>query len=119
MNEEEIEKRIEVCKNRLNGYREVGNSNRISAYEREIDKWEELLSQLNPKRDEELKEYKRGYQRLQDTIDKAIEKIDIYIKELNEQIEATEKVDRVRALGIIGIRNCFGVVKKILRGKYE
>lgn len=65
MTEEEIEKRISICEERRRGYLEVGNTKRADKYSNEIYKWERLLSKLEPKRDEQLRDYKKGYDRLQ------------------------------------------------------
>lgn len=75
MNKEEIENRIEICEERANAYREVGNVKISNKYENEKYKWEKLLNQLNPKMEKELNEYRRGYYKQKEVIDKAIEYI--------------------------------------------
>lgn len=72
MNKEEIENRIEICEERANAYREVGNVKISNKYENEKYKWEKLLNQLNPKMEQELNEYRRGYYKQKEAIDKAI-----------------------------------------------
>ena len=64
MNEQEIEKRILICEIRERDYLEVGNTKTATRYSKEKYKWEKLLSKLNPKRDEELADYKKGYYNL-------------------------------------------------------
>ena len=75
MNKEEIENRIEICEERANAYREVGNVKSSNKYENEKYKWEKLLNQLNPKMEKELNEYRRGYYKQKEVIDKAIDKL--------------------------------------------
>lgn len=79
MNKEDILVRVEICKNRGQGYLEVGNSRRANYYNEEIHKWEKLLSDLdllNERKINELLEYKKGYYMQKEVIDKAIEYID-------------------------------------------
>lgn len=64
MSEEEIESRILICEMRENGYREVGNTKTADRYSKEKYKWEQLLRKLNPKKDEQLRDYKIGYNNL-------------------------------------------------------
>ena len=47
MNEDEIRARIEVLKERKNGYLEVENTNQVRKIENEIYKWENLLGKIN------------------------------------------------------------------------
>lgn len=54
---------------------EVGNTRTANRYHNEIQKWEELLNQLNPKMEKELNEYRRGFYKQKEVIDKAIEYI--------------------------------------------
>ena len=49
---------------------EVGNIRTANRYHNEIQKWEELLNQLNPKMEKELNEYRRGYYKQKEVIDK-------------------------------------------------
>ncbi len=77
MNKEEIYKRIMVCEKKERDFLEVGNIRIANRYHNEIQKWEELLNQLNPKMEKELNEYRRGYYKQKEVNDKAIE----YIKE--------------------------------------
>ncbi len=77
MNIEEIYKRIMVCEKKERDFLEVGNIRTANRYHNEIQKWEELLNQLNPKMEKELNEYRRGYYKQKEITDKAIE----YIKE--------------------------------------
>lgn len=64
MNIEEIENRILICEERERGYREADNSKQADKYCNEIYKWEQLLNKLDPKRDEQLRDYKAGYNQL-------------------------------------------------------
>lgn len=73
MNKEEIYKRIFMCEKKERDFLEVGNTRTANRYHDEIQKWEELLNQLNPKMEKELNEYRRGYYKQKEVIDKAIE----------------------------------------------
>lgn len=77
MNKEEIYKRIMVCEKKERDFLEVGNTRTANRYHNEIQKWEKLLNQLNPKMEQELNEYRRGYYKQKEVINNAIE----YIKE--------------------------------------
>ena len=77
MNKEEIYKRIMVCEKKERDFLEVGNTRTANRYHNEIQKWEEILNQLNPKMEKELNEYRRGYYKQKEINQKAIE----YIKE--------------------------------------
>lgn len=70
MNKEEIYKRIMVCEKKEREFLEVGNTRTANRYHNEIQKWEELLNQLNPKMEKELNEYRRGYYKQKEVIDK-------------------------------------------------
>lgn len=76
MNKEEIYKRIMVCEKKERDFLEVGNTRTANRYHNEIQKWEELLNQLNPKMEKELNEYRRVYYKQKEVIDKAIKYID-------------------------------------------
>lgn len=78
MTEEEIEKRIYICEDRRRGYQEIGNTKIADKYSNEIYKWEQLLNKLDSKRDEQLRDYKIGYEHLTQAIEKAIEYIKNY-----------------------------------------
>ena len=89
MNKEEIYKRIMVCEKKERDFLEVGNIRTANRYHNEIQKWEELLNQLNPKMEKELNEYRRGYYKQKEVIDKIYELIKQHIRkdeflELNE-----------------------------------
>ena len=77
---EEIYKRIMVCEKKERDFLEVGNTRTANRYHNEIQKWEELLNQLNPKMEKELNEYRRGYYKQKEVIDKAIDYIENHIK---------------------------------------
>lgn len=64
MIEEEIEKRISICEERRRSYLEVGNTKIADKYSNEIYKWVQLLNKLDSKRDEQLRDYKIGYELL-------------------------------------------------------
>lgn len=70
MNKEEIYKRIMVCEKKERDFLEVGNTRTANRYHNEIQKWEELLNQLNPKMEKELNEYRRGFYKQKEVIDK-------------------------------------------------
>ena len=70
MNTEEIYKRIMVCEKKERDFLEVGNTRTANRYHNEIQKWEEILNQLNPKMEKELNEYRRGYYKQKEIIDK-------------------------------------------------
>lgn len=80
MNKEEVENRILICEEREKGYREIGNTRIADKYSDEKYKWEELLSKLDSKRDEELRDYKKGYSNLK----QALNEIRKYVVNLKE-----------------------------------
>mgnify|MGYP004649902837 CR=1 FL=1 len=88
MNKEEIYKRIMVCEKKERDFLEVGNTRTANRYHNEIQKWEEILNQLNPKMEKELNEYRRGYYKQKEVIDDCKEDIsnllDIINKNCNE-----------------------------------
>lgn len=51
---EKIYKRIMVCEKKERDFLEVGNIRTANRYHNEIQKWEELLNQLNPKMEKEI-----------------------------------------------------------------
>ena len=75
MNKEEIYKRIMVCEKKKRDFLEVGNTRTANRYHNEIQKWEEILNQLNPKMEKELNEYRRGYYKQKEIINKVTEYI--------------------------------------------
>lgn len=90
MNKEEIYKRIMVCEKKERDFLEVGNTRTANRYHNEIQKWEELLNQLNPKMEKELNEYRRGYYKQKEVIDKAIHYIEYdmpYLQETDKEYE--------------------------------
>lgn len=91
MNEEEIKSRILVCEIREREYREVGNVKTADRYSQEKYKWEALLDKLNPKRDEELEQFKKGYYRLEGKINEIKECINKqkYLSRLQDMPEFT------------------------------
>lgn len=91
MNKEEIENRIEICEERANAYREVGNVKISNKYENEKYKWEKLLNQLNPKMEQELNEYRRGYYKQKEVIDKAIEWVKDWMQVKNDWFKEDSK----------------------------
>lgn len=101
MTREEIYKRIMVCEKKERDFLEVGNTRTANRYHNEIQKWEELLNQLNPKMEKELNEYRRGYYKEQEVIDK----IEKYIEKqtrmygLSMPIELGTHLDNI--LGIL------------------
>lgn len=73
MDKEEIYKRIMVCEKKERDFLEAGNTRTANRYHNEIRKWEKLLNQLNPKMEQELNEYRRGYYKQKEVIDRAME----------------------------------------------
>ena len=65
MTEEEIENRILICEIKERDYLEVGNTKTANRYSNEKYKWEKLLNKLDPKKDEQLRDYKVGYNNLE------------------------------------------------------
>lgn len=76
MTREEIYKRIMVCEKKARDFLEVGNTRTANRYHNEIQKWEKLLNQLNPKMEQELNEYRRGYYKKKEVIDMFLDKVD-------------------------------------------
>ena len=104
MTREEIENRIEICEERANAYREVGNVKIANKYENEKYKWEKLLSDLDllkERKINELLDYKKGYYKQKEVIDK----IEKYIEKqtrmygLSMPIELGTHLDNI--LGIL------------------
>lgn len=95
MNREEIENRIEICKRRTNAYNEVGNIKIVDKYEHEKYEREKLLSDLvllNKKKINELLEYKKGYYKQKEVIDKIFSRITL-LKMEDITIEAFKVLD--------------------------
>ena len=96
MNKEEIENRIIVCEERAKGYREVGKNFIADKYENEKYKWEKLLSDLellNERKIEELLDYKRGFLKLKDKLNKIEHFIDSHATDFDDgrwNLELTE-----------------------------
>lgn len=91
MDKEEIYKRIMVCEKKEREFLEVGNTRTANRYHNEIQKWEELLNQLNPKMEKELNEYRRGYYKQKEVIDKAIEWVRDWTYDANDWFEEDSK----------------------------
>lgn len=109
MNKEEIYKRIFMCEKKERDFLEVGNTRTANRYHDEIQKWEELLNQLNPKMEKELNEYRRGYYKQKEVIDKALNDLSIILEIVREQPLGSDCwiIDRLEAN------------KKILKGVSE
>lgn len=105
MNEEEIENRILICKKCERDYREVDNSKRADKYRDEIYKWEQLLNKLDPKRDEQLRDYKAGYNQLKLKEEKLI-------NYLESMLDCTINDEFV----VTGVKQ---LLEKVKSGKYE
>lgn len=103
MNKEEIENRILICEIKEREYREADNTKTANRYLIEKKQWEELLYKLNPKRDEELREYKIGYNNLKQALNKMKDKLLCYGETFDSDIhkqfqkECLEIIDK--ALG--------------------
>lgn len=108
MNEEEIRKRLYVCEKRANDYREVGNSKIVEKYEKEIYKWEELLNKLNPKKNEELREYKKAFFKLNNTIDEAKEMLRKEIHKNNDYYK-----DEANAMSAHKMRELLSILDRV------
>lgn len=68
MTEEEIVERIIKCEEKIRDYLEVGKTGYVRKYEEEMYKWEKLLNSVKPTEED----YRRGYNLLQQRIDKAV-----------------------------------------------
>lgn len=101
MNKEEIYKRIMVCEKKERDFLEVGNTRTANRYHNEIQKWEELLNQLNPKMEKELNEYRRGYYKKKEVINKAIEYIESKVISNGEIIDQLRKIEVKELLDIL------------------
>lgn len=69
MTEEEIRNRIAICEERRIGYLEADKPLIAEKYADEIYKWENLLSLIDYKREEDLKTYHQGYEFLKKKLD--------------------------------------------------
>lgn len=98
MTREEIYKRIMVCEKKARDFLEVGNTRTANRYHNEIQKWEELLNQLNPKMEQELNEYRRGYYKQKEVIDKAI---NLIVKETKSMPTNGCKIRLIELLDIL------------------
>lgn len=107
MNKEEIYKRIMVCEKKERDFLEVGNTRTANRYHNEIQKWEELLNQLNPKMEKELNEYRRGYYKQQEINQKAIEYIKerFYFNEETGEYSLLDTFDKCNAKELLDILN--------------
>lgn len=96
MTEQDIEERILVCEKCERNYREVGNTRRADAFSNEKYKWEKLLSRLDSKRDEQLADYKKGYNNLERTLNKIKTYCNNKIKNsLESEFDDTKRKDRL------------------------
>lgn len=107
MDKEEIYKRIMVCEKKERDFLEVGNIRTANRYHNEIQKWEELLNQLNPKMEKELNEYRRGYYKQKEIIDKTIE----YIKERFYFNEETGEYSLLHTFDKCNIKELLDILK--------
>lgn len=98
MTREEIYKRIMVCEKKERDFLEVGNTRTAARYHNEIQKWEELLNQLNPKMEQELNEYRKGYYKQKEVIDKAI---NLIVKETKSMPTNGCKIRLIELLDIL------------------
>lgn len=105
MDKKEIEKRIEICEERAKGYREVGKNFIADKYDNEKSKWEKLLSDLdllNERKIKDLLDYKKGYYRQKEVIDKVrnnlekdisvIKNVKMSNKEIVSRLEQTNRI---------------------------
>lgn len=104
MTREEIYKRIMVCEKKERDFLEVGNTRTANRYHNEIQKWEELLNQLNPKMEKELNEYRRGYYKQQEVIDK----IEKYIEKQTRMYGLSMPIELGTCLD-----NILGILKEV------
>lgn len=94
MNKEEIEKRIDFCEKKARDYREIGKNFIANKYDEEKYKWEKLLSDLDlleKRKINELLEYKKGYYKQKEVIDKAIEWVRDWTYDANDWFEEDSK----------------------------
>ncbi|MCI8461001.1 MAG: hypothetical protein HFE81_06345 [Bacilli bacterium] len=95
MNKEEVENRILICEERERSYREVGNTRIADKYSDEKYKWEELLSKLDSKRDEELRDYKKGYSNLTQALNEIREIINECKMLMPHEFDWEEQADNI------------------------
>ena len=88
MNKEEIFERMRLCEKKEREFLEVGNTKIANRYHNEIQKWEELLNQLNPKMEKELNEYRQGYYKQKEIVDRAIKTLYKIIYDLENHEDA-------------------------------
>lgn len=112
MNKEEIYKRIMICEKKEREFLEVGNTRIANRYHNEIQKWEELLNQLNPKMEQELNEYRRGYYKQKEVIDKAIEYIE-WNKDKAKFDNNTKEYDNYTFLNEENIDELLDILKEV------
>lgn len=94
MDKEEIEKRIDFCEKKARDYREIGKNFIANKYDEEKYKWEKLLSDLDlleKRKINELLEYKKGYYKQKEVIDKAIEWVKDWMQVKNDWFEEDSK----------------------------
>lgn len=104
MNKEEIEKRIDFCEKKARDYREIGKNFIANKYDDEKYKWEKLLSDLDlleKRKINELLEYKKGYYKQKEVIDKIEKYIEKQVRMygLSIPIELGTHLDNI--LGIL------------------
>lgn len=113
MTEQEIEERIEVCEKCERDYREVGNTRRADAFSNEKYKWEKLLDKLNPKRDEQLADYKKGYGRLEQALNGIKTYCNNKIKNsLESEFNDTKRKDRLFTETIVELQCIVQMIDK-------
>lgn len=104
MDKKEIEKRIEICEERAKGYREVRKNFIADKYDNEKSKWEKLLSDLdllNERKIKDLLDYKKGYYRQKEVIDKVIDYLNNNISYVGEKITIKPYTDLNDLLDIL------------------
>lgn len=111
MNEEEIESRILICEMRERDYRDVGNTKTADRYLNEKYKWEKLINKLNPKRNEQLEEYKRRYRNLEQAL--------IDIRECCEENSIEVNTREYGNLVVTNIDDILQIINKVLGDKNE
>ena len=120
MTEEEIENRILICEIKERDYLEVGNTKTANRYSNEKYKWEKLLNKLDPKKDEQLRDYKIGYNNLELEKEKLIRFIEDKIKDCKNALELLEGTNSCRiSILQVQIKDYEDLLEKIKNNNYE
>lgn len=108
MTEQEIESRILVCEMKERDYLEVGNTKTANRYSNEKYKWEKLLNKLDPKRDEQLADYKKGYRILEQALNEITDTLETCKKLMPHEFDWEEQADNIleKIYKVLGEEKC-------------